>query len=177
MRIFTQLIAGLAALALGAVPALAQQTPQQQPQRPQVVTQFDNATITYLLQDVQATWTIETNERGESNYRARAEGDINFTMSPRACSPETGCLGLILLAVFTGVNAPSTAELDAFVNRANDQSATAKVYRSGNNIIILQEYINAAYGISYRNAQNQLLIFGQDIVAVSRGLTQFEQGN
>jgi hypothetical protein len=161
------------AIALGAVPALA----QQQPQRPQVVTQFDDATVSNLLQDVRATWQIDYNDQGEANYRASAEGDINFTLSPRACSPETGCLGLMMIAIYTGVSAPSAVELDAFINRVNDRDATAKIYRMPDGTVVLQEYVNAAYGISYLNAQAQLLVFGEDLVAVSRALATFERGN
>lgn len=167
---------GIAAFALGltamAAPVAAQ---QQQQQTPQVVTQFNDATITSLLRDVQATWRVEQDQSGNVNYRASAEGEINFTLAPRACSQETGCLGLMMLAVYTGLNAPSTAQLDAYLAELNDRSATVKVYRNGN-IVILQGYMNSAYGISYRNAQTQLLIFGQDIVGISQALASFERG-
>lgn len=174
MRIFHKISIGIASLALtaGAAPALAQ---EQQPPRPQVVGQFDSATVTALLQDVQSTWAVDQDADGNTNYRANAEGGINFTLAPRACSEETGCLGMMMIAIFTGLNPPSTAQLDAFLNDFNDSSATAKVFRNEQGIVVLQGYVNASYGISYRNAQTQLLIFGQDIVALSRALAAFEQ--
>ncbi len=152
-------------------PALAQQA------APQVVTQFDDPTISRLLTDVQATWRIEMNEQGEANYRASAEGGLNFTLAPRACSPETGCLGLMALAVYTGIDTSNTAQLDALLNDLNDRSATAKVYRSSGGVVILQAYINSSYGISYANAQSQLLVFGQNIVSISQALAGFENGS
>lgn len=169
MRIYSLISIGIAALAAMASPVSAQQSAA-----PQVVTQFDNATITRLLTDIQATSRIELNDQGEANYRASAEGGLNFTLAPRACSAETGCMGLMLLGVFTGVDTSNQAAIDAFLNDLNDQSATAKVYRSGDGVVILQGYINAAYGISYANAQAQLLIFGQNIVSVSQALSAFE---
>ncbi|WP_299192999.1 YbjN domain-containing protein [uncultured Erythrobacter sp.] len=173
-------------LTLGALPGAAQaqatQTVQPQPsqpapqtQRPQFVTQFDDATVTYLLQDIRATWQTEASIDGHTNYRANAEGGLNFTLSPRACSQETGCLGLMMLAVYTGVNASSLAELDVFLNRLNDTSISVKVFRNGDGIVVLQAYINAAGGITYRNAQSEFLVFGENIVAVSQALAQFER--
>jgi len=178
MRNFTKIPAALsafAALAMFAVPVSAQ---QQQPagQAPQVVSQFDEATITRLLRDVQATWRTETNAQGEINYRASAEGEINFTLAPRACSPQTGCLGLMMIAVYTGIDTSNPAQLAAFLHDLNDRSATAKVYRSNGGVVILQAYINSSYGISYANAQAQLLVFGQNIVAVSQELAGLERG-
>ncbi len=168
--------AALLAASLGfAAPVSAQQAAPRSD--PQVVTEFNAPTITRLLTDVQADWRIEASAQGEINYRASAEGGLNFTLAPRACSPETGCLGLMVLAVFTGVDTTDPARIDAFLNDLNDQSATAKVYRSGDGIIILQAYINSSYGISYANAQAQLLVFGQNIVAVSGALSAFESGS
>ena len=164
-------------LAFSSTAALAQQQAQQQaPQRPQFVTQFDNTIVTMLLQDVQATWQVEAAPDGNLNYRAQADGGLNFTLAPRSCTPEAGCLGLMMLAVFTGVNAQNPAQLDALLARLNDSSATIKVFRDPQGIVILQSYANAAGGITYRNAQAQLLLFGDDIVTVSRALAQFEQG-
>lgn len=174
-RIFSLFSIGIAALSAATMPVSAQQAAAQN--RPQVVTEFDAPTITRLLTDIQADWRIEANAQGEINYRASAEGGLNFTLAPRACSPETGCLGLMVLAVFTGVDTSNQAQIDAFLNDLNDQSATAKVYRSGDGIVILQAYINSSYGISYANAQAQLLIFGQNIVAVSGALSDFESGS
>ena len=175
MQILKSLSAAFVAsvLAISSTPAVAQ---QQAPERPQIITQFDQLMVTYLLQDVQATWTVETDAQGNTNYRASAEGGINFTLAPRACSEQSGCLGMMMLAVFTGVNAPSMTELDAFLNRLNDTSGTIKVFRNAQGVVVLQEYMNAAGGISYRNAQAQLYVFGEDIVAVSRALAQFERG-
>lgn len=176
MKLFKTLSAALLAgvLALSGSPALAQ---QQAPQRPQIVTQFDNTIVTMLLQDVQATWQVEAAPDGNLNYRAQADGGLNFTLAPRSCTPEAGCLGLMMLAVFTGVNAQNAAQLDALLTRLNDSSATIKVFRDPQGVVILQSYANAAGGISYRNAQAQLLLFGEDIVIVSRALAQFEQGS
>lgn len=82
-------ICAAALMAINALPAAAQQQepqPQQtQPQRPQFVTQFDNTTVTYLLQDVRATWRTEASVDGFTLYRASAEDGINFSLSPRAC--------------------------------------------------------------------------------------------
>lgn len=176
MRILQMISMGIASLSLaaGAAPVFAQE--QEQPPRPQVVGQFNEQVVTALLQDVRATWTVEQGADGNINYRANAEGGINFTLAPRACSEETGCLGMMMIAIFTGVNPPSTVQLDAFLNDFNDSSATAKVFRNEEGIVVLQGYINASYNISYRNAQTQLLIFGQDIVALSRALALLEQG-
>ena len=176
MNIFAKAATALlaAATAITATPALAQQT-QPAPQRPDFVTQFDNTMVTNLLRDVQATWQVEQAADGSVNYRAQAEGGLNFTLAPRACSQQNGCLGLMMLAVYTGVNTQDLARLDAFLNQLNDSSATVKVFRNPQGVVILQGYINAAGGITYRNTQAQLLLFGEDIVNVSRALAQFEQ--
>ena len=169
---------GLAALASLAspIPLAAQQQTPQQPQAPQVVTRFDDQTLRFLLQDIQATWRYEQVSDGSTVYRASAEGDINFTLAPRACSPEGGCTGLMVIALFQGVNAPSAAQLDAFINQFNDLHPTAKVLRSPEGTVALQTYVNAAYGVSYRNVQEQFLVFGQNISILSQALTRFEQG-
>ena len=65
------LIAALVALA-----ALLQSPAQAQGQA-QVVTQFDDATISRLLLDVQATWRVEQGVQGRSVYRAAADGVTN----------------------------------------------------------------------------------------------------
>jgi len=179
MNILTKISAALLAgvIAITANPAIAQQAQQTQPPpRPEFVTQFDNTMVTYLLQDVQATWQVEQLEDGNVNYRAQAAGGLNFTLAPRACSEQTGCVGLLMLAIYTGVNASNGAQFDAFLHRLNDSSATIKVFRNPNGVVILQGYINAAGGITYRNTQAQLLLFGEDIVTVSRALAQFEGG-
>lgn len=188
MSIAKKLAQGLlvALFAANAVPSAAQsQGPAQsgpqdqqqtQPQRPQFVTEFDHRIVTYLLDDVRASWQAEPSNDGHTVYRASAEGAINFTLSPRACSPEGECSSLLMLAVFTGVNAPSMAQLDTFLNRLNDTSPSIKAFRNEQGVVVLQAYANAAGGITYRNAQAQLLVFGQDIVTVSQALAQFEQG-
>jgi len=163
-------------LALGAAPLAAQnEGSQRQAAAPQMVTQFDAATVSRLLLDVSATWQTEPSVDGHTNYRASAAGGLNFTVSPRACSEQYGCLGLMMLAVYTDVSAPNMAALDTFLNQLNDTSTSVKVFRNAGGIIVLQAYINAAGGITYRNAQSELLIFGQDIVAVSQAIAQFEQ--
>lgn len=160
------------ALAITGMPAVAQ---QQQPQRPQVVSQFDDTMVRYLLADVQATYRTEQASDGSSVYRASAEGGINFTLAQRSCAPETGCLGLMLIAIFTDVPIRDPARFDAFVHAFNDQNPTAKMIRSPDGVVAIQSYINAAYGISYRNAQVQFVVFGQNIVQASRALAAFEQ--
>lgn len=163
------------AMALAA-PLAAQQQAPQQPQRPQAITQFDDLTIRYLLADVQATYTVEQDNEGQRTYRASAEGGFNFVLAPRACTPETGCVGLVLIALFNDVNVPSTVSLDDFLNRYNDRYPTAKVLRNDQGMIALQGYINAAYGTSYRNVQAQFLVFGEDISNLSRALVALENG-
>lgn len=154
-----------------------QQAPQQQAQqqRPQVVSQFDDQTVRYLLTDVQATWRVEQGADGLPVYRASAEGGLNFTLAPRACTAEGTCFGLMMIAIFNGVNVTNPAQLDPFLNRFNDANPTVKVLRSPNGTVALQGYINATYGISYRNAQAQFLQFGENIVATSRALAALEQ--
>jgi hypothetical protein len=128
-----------------------------------------------LLLDVQATWQVEQPQGGLPNYRASAEGGISFTVSPRACSPEQGCLGLLLIAVFTGVDASNLLALDGYINTINDRSPTAKVFRTDEGVVLLQAYINSAYGISYANAQAQILVFGQDINMMREALAAFQE--
>lgn len=184
MHIFQMVSNGLAATALTiGVPAVSQQQapPQQgqaqqaQQQRPQVVTQFDDTTVRYLLADVQANWRVEQGADGAPVYRANAGEGLNFTLAPRACSPEGTCVGLMMIAVFENVDLSDPAGLDALLNSFNDSNPTAKVLRSPQGVVALQGYVNAAYGISYRNAQAQFLQFGENIVAVSRALAAFEQ--
>lgn len=169
---FVSTILATCALALSA-PASAQ---QQQPQRPQAVSQFDELTIRYLLADIQATYTVEQDAEGQATYRASAEGGFNFVLAPRACTPEQGCVGLVLIALFTDVRTPSGPALDSFINQYNDRYPTAKIMRNGQGMIALQSYINVAYGSSYRNVQAQLLVFGENISNLSRTLVAMENG-
>lgn len=170
-HLFIPILTAAAAISLSA-PASAQQA---SPPRPQAVTQFDDQTIRYLLEDVQATWQVERAADGGLNYRASAEGGINFVAAPRACDEQGQCLGLVLVAVYTGIQVNDPARLDAFVNQYNDQYPTAKVMRNAQGVVALQAYVNAAFGTSYRNVQAQLLVFGQDISNLARALTAFEQ--
>ena len=163
-------------LALSAAPLAAQNEGfQSEAASPQLVTQFDAATVSRLLLDVRATWETEPSIDGHTNYRASAEGGLNFTLSPRACSERIGCLGLMMLAVYTDVRAPNMAALDGFLNQLNDTSPSVKVFRNTQGTVVLQSYINSAGGITYRNAQSELLVFGQDIVSVSQAIARFEQ--
>ena len=159
----------LAVAALAAAPAHAQN-------QQQVVTQFNDSTISRLLLDVQATWNVEAGPEGQKVFRAQADGGIAFTLSPRACSAEAGCAGLLLIAVFTGSNANKLGELDQLIHRYNDLNPNGKVYRMGDGTVVLQGYINAVYGVSYPNAQAQLLVFGQEIVKVRETLNAFSEG-
>ncbi len=173
MRKFSFLSTILATFALAlSAPASA----QQQPQRPQAVSQFDELTIRYLLADIQATYTVEQDAEGQATYRASAEGGFNFVLAPRACTPEQGCVGLVLIALFTDVRTPSGPALDSFINQYNDRYPTAKIMRNGQGMIALQSYINVAYGSSYRNVQAQLLVFGENISNLSRTLVAMENG-
>lgn len=176
MRIISTLSTVLASVALAAVgmPTAAQQQAQQ-PQRPQVVAQFDDTMVRYLLADISATYQVEQLTDGSYVYRATAEGEINFTLAPRACTPEAGCRGLMLIAIFTDLRSPNLTQLDAFVNSFNDRNPTAKLIRGPDGTVALQAYINASFGISYLNAQAQFLVFGENIVATSRALAAFEQ--
>lgn len=176
MRITSVLSSVFASLALAiALSPVAGQQPTQQPQRPGVVSQFDDTMIRYLLADIRATHRVERASDGSTVYRASAEGQINFTLAPQACSQETGCRGLMLIAIFNDLRAPDPTRLDAFVNSFNDRNPTAKLIRGPNGIVALQAYINASFGISYRNAQAQMLVFGENIVQTSRALAAFEQ--
>jgi hypothetical protein len=162
----------VSALAFG----IALQAPAQAQNQPQVVTQFNDSTISRLLLDVQANFNIESGPNGEKVYRAQADGGIAFTLSPRACAEESGCVGLLLIAVFTRSDSRNLGELDALLNRYNDLNPNGKVYRMEDGTVVLQGYINSAYGVSYANAQAQLLLFGQEIVRVRQTLTAFSEG-
>lgn len=142
----------------------------------QLVTRFDDATISRLLLDVQATWTIEAGPDGRSIYRASAAGGINFAVLPRSCSAEQGCTGLLVIANFAGAQADGPPALDEVLNRFNDLNASAKVYRAGESAVVLQSYINALYGISYPNAKAQLLVFGQELQKLREVLTSLGEG-
>lgn len=176
MRIISTLLTAFAgfALAVGSIPVHAQQQAQQ-PQRPQVVNQFDDTMVRYLLADIQANYQVEQASDGSYVYRASAEGDMNFTLAPRACTPEAGCLGLMMIAIFTGLQVSNSAQFETMLHNFNDRNPTAKLIRGPNGIVALQAYMNSAYGISYRNAQSQLLVFGQNIVKTSQALAAFEQ--
>ncbi len=141
----------------------------------QVVAQFDDATIARLLLAVEATWRTEPGPHGRSLYRASADGGINFTLLPQACSVEQGCVALLVLANFTGVETESTKVMDTFLHRFNDAYPSAKVYRVSDDGVVLQAYFNAAQGISFANAQAQLLVFGQNLVQLRSELTALQE--
>lgn len=159
----------MAAVAICCAPAKAQN-------QSQVVTQFDDATISRLLLDVQATWRIDAGAQGRSVYRASADGGIAFTLSPGGCGAETGCTGIVLIATFARNDARSLTELDQLLNFYNDANPTAKVYRTGDGVVILQSYVNAVNGVSYANARAQMLVFGQEIGKLRQTLTAFSEG-
>ncbi len=167
--------------AVGAVLAIqpsagqAQGQPQTQvaPQNPQVVTQFDAATISRLLLDVQTTWQVETDANGGTVYRAQSGTGISFALTPRACTPQQGCVGLLMVATFVREDTRPRAEINEFINQYNDLNASSKAVRAGDQAIVLQGYVNSAYGISYANAQAQLLVFGQEIQKMRASLTEF----
>ena len=85
-------------------------------------------------------------------------------------------MGLLLIAIFTRSDSRNLGELDALLHRYNDLNPNGKVYRMENGTVVLQGYINAAYGISYANAQAQLLVFGQEIAKLRKTLTDFGEG-
>lgn len=179
----TSIPAAIAALALLAGTPLAAQeqaapaaTQQQQPQRPQAVNRFEEATIRTLLEDVGTTVQVIPTENRVTRYRASTENGISFTAFPASCSEEAGCVGLVLVAIFGEVETPAGASLDTFLHRFNDANPTAKVFRGPQGNVVLQAYINAANVISYANAQSQLLVFGQDIVRTSQALNAFQNG-
>ena len=163
------LLMATAAASLVAAPAHAQS-------QQQVVAQFNDSTVSRLLLDVQANFNIEAAADGAKIFRAQADGGIAFTLSPRACSAEAGCVGLLLIAIFTRSDSRNLGELDALLHRYNDLNPNGKVYRMENGTVVLQGYINAAYGISYANAQAQLLVFGQEIAKLRKTLTDFGEG-
>ncbi|MEP3051532.1 MAG: YbjN domain-containing protein [Erythrobacter sp.] len=173
MRLMRILATGFLALGLVATTAFAPVAAQGQQQ---VVTQFDDSTISRLLLDVQTTWQIEPGPDGVSIYRASADGGIAFTALPRACAPEQGCRALAMIAQFTRTDGRPLAELDNFLNTFNDRVPAGKVYRMNDGTVVLQGYINAAFGISYANAQAQLLVYGQNIQALRAGLEAFSEG-
>ena len=143
-------------------------------EKPVVVSRFDTPTISHLLRDVQTTWTVEQAPDGQAIYRVRADGGVAFTATPRACNPETRCVGLLLIAVFTRGDGRTLAELDNFLSNYNDNNPNGKVYRvQDGKAVVLQGYINAANGISYANAQAQLLVFGQELAKIRSQLTEF----
>jgi len=169
MRIFGGLLGILGAATLGVAPAQAQS-------QQQVVTEFNDSTISRLLLDVGTNWNIEAGPDGQKVYRASAEGGVNFTLSPRACAAETGCVGLLLIAVFTRSDQRSLGELDQLLNRYNDLNPNGKAYRVEDGTVVLQGYVNAVYGVSYANAQAQILVFGQELGKLRNELTVFSEG-
>ena len=152
------------AVALTGAGAAAQQPPV-------AVTQFDDSTVSRLLLDGQTTWRIEGGPDGRAVYRVSAQDGINFTVQPQACTAEQGCTGLLVIATFAADNGTDMSTLDTLLNRFNDVNTTAKVYRTSEGAVLLQAYINAAFGISYPNAQAQLLIFGRNVQALRAELT------
>lgn len=171
MPLKTLMVATLAATLLSATPTPAHAQSQQP-----TVTQFNDATIARLLLEVQANFNIEAGPQGEKVYRASAEGGIAFTLSARECGAETGCSGLLLVAVFTGSDASRLGELDRLLHRYNDLNPGGKVYRTDDGAVVLQAYITALHGISYPNARAQLLRFGDEIVKVRETLNAFSAG-
>ncbi|WP_298467010.1 hypothetical protein [uncultured Erythrobacter sp.] len=168
MKIIGGLLGLLCAVSLLAAPAQAQS-------QQQVVTQFNDSTISRLLLDVGTSWDIEGGPNGEKIYRVSADGGVNFTLSPRACAAETGCAGLLMIAVFTRNDQRSLGELDQLLNRYNDLNPNGKVYRVEDGTVVLQGYINAIYGVSYANAQAQILVFGQELGKLRNELTAFSE--
>lgn len=162
-------------LAGAALAATLTAAPAQAQSQQQVVTQFNDATISRLLLDVQTNFNIEAGPEGQKIFRAQAEGGVAFTVSPRACSAENGCVGLLLIAVFTRSDGRSLSDLDALLNRYNDLNPNGKVYRMQDGTVVLQGYVNAAFGVSYSNAQAQLLVFGGEIGKVRDALTAFSE--
>lgn len=143
-------------------------------EKPVVVSRFDNSTIPHLLRDVQTTWTVEQGADGQAIYRVKADGGVAFTVTPRACSAERRCVGLLLIAVFTRGDGRTLADLDNFLSNYNDNNPNGKVYRvQDGEAVVLQGYINAANGIRYANAQAQLLVFGQELAKIRAQLTEF----
>jgi len=175
----TALTLALAATALAAGAAQAQ--PQAQQQAPSsgpspVVSQFNSSTIARLLLELNADFEVEAGANGQTVYRVSAQGGLAFTVAPRACATETGCVGLVMIAVFTRNDSRSLVELDTLLNTYNDLNPNGKAYRTPDGTVVLQGYVNAAYGISYGNAQAQLLVFGQEIVKLRSALEDFAQG-
>jgi hypothetical protein len=159
-----------AALACGvALPAQAQTVPP-------AIAQFDDATISRLLLDGQATWRVEGGPDGRPVYRASVQDGLAFTVQPQACGPEAGCLGLVLIATFAPVEGLSLAALDDMLNRFNDANSSAKAYRTAQGVVLQQAYINAAFGISYANARAQTLVFGRNCTALQEALAALGEG-
>ena len=159
-------------LAWSAAPAAAQQA---QGPAPQVVSQFDDLTIRYLLADMQVEWTVERGETGDLVYRAIGSGNMNFMLMPAACRPGEGCVGLVLMAVFTGLQPNNVGQLDAYLHQFNDTYPSAKLIRTASGPIILQGFINATGGVSYRNVQAVVGDFLENIGTAGRALASFEQ--
>ena len=182
MKIHASIKAGLAAVALAgaATPVAAQEqaaqetAEAQQTERPQAINRFEDATIRLLLQDLGARVEVVPVEEGNPRYRASTEGGVNFTAIPAACSAEAGCVGLIVVAILSGFEVPENVDLSEYVHRYNDANPTAKMFLSRAGQVVLQDYINAANVTTYRNAQSQLIVFGNDVVRASRALMQLQ---
>ena len=178
MRIKNLICGLIAAFALASplAPLSAQQAAQPAQQRPDWVNRFDDQVMRFILADLNAQWTVEQGADGSLTYRATTQEGINFVLAPRSCDAQNVCVGLVLIALFDDLNAPNAARLDAFINQYNDLYPTSKVMRNPQGLVALQSYINAAYGVTYRNVQAQLLVFGQNITNLSRALLAFENG-
>ena len=175
---FGSVLLGLFALALNfafALPAHAQEQRLPEEARPQVVTQFDELTIRFLLQDIQARWELEQGPDGQRIYRASAEDGLNFSMVQSDCTAEGFCTSLMLIAIYNGTEGISPQSLDLFINAYNDSNPSAKLMRNPQGVVAMQAYINASFGISYRNLQAQVLVFGDNIVDASAALGQLSQ--
>ena len=138
-----------------------------------IVSEFEDSTVSRLLRDVGADFSVEAGIEGQKIYRARAPDGMVFSLAPRACSSQDGCVGLLLIAVFTRSDRRSIVELDDVLNRYNDLNPNGKVYRMKDGTVVLQGYINAVHGISHANAQAQLLVFGQEVAKVREALRAF----
>lgn len=155
-----------------AAPLSAQQAPPAGTQQSApAITQFDDAIISRLLLDGQTTWRIEGGPDGRPVYRVSAQGGLRFTVQPQACSEQTGCVGLVMVATFVDTRGRNLSELDGVLNSFNDRNSSAKAYRTPDGVVLHQSYINAAFGISYANARAQMLVFGRNVVALRQALS------
>ncbi len=146
-------------------------------QVPPAITQFDDATISRLLLDGQTTWRVESGPDGRPVYRVSAQGGLNFTVQPQVCAPDQGCTGLLVIATFPPAAPLKLDVLDTLLRRFNDTIATAKVYRTDDGTVLLQAYVNAAFGISYANAQAHLLVFDRNVQTLRSDLSSLNSGS